>query len=302
VFADGAVAGSKAPHPAPLAGGPWPVPAGGSRDFRLPDERNVVRVVLELDSHSQPPPASVEVGLGDSTAPALHSVAVVNGEAVSSFPGEARGEVVEVRNPGRSPLVLGAVIAVTSHPDQRLLLDGALQGYLPAGHWRYEGRIGSLVVFVNERTKAPAWLEAVASAAPDQGSPAAGSVRVLAGSATQPESELVHAPRPVVLVRSVTYEPGWRATLTPLGVGKARTEEARRFGLVQAVQLPAGSWQVSWHYAPTTLVAGAWISLAGALVAGGICLVGLLVAPLHRRSRRRRTRPAAAAVASGSAP
>ncbi len=279
--------GQDAPNPAPLASGPWPVGQGGTRVFRLPQVRTVLRVIVVVRSASGPPPAKVGVALASGTGlggpPPTQNVDVVNGQAIYFLSNPARGEMVVVHNPGRTAMVIGAVLAVTSHPDQRMLLDGALQGYLAAGHWRYDGRIGPDIVFIDDDAAGQAWLQSLGSRAPDPSARAPGSVRVLAGSATQPERDLVQAPSPVELVRSETYEPGWSATLVPLGGGQPLSEPVQHLGIVESIEVPAGRWQVSWRYAPSTLEEGAWTSLAGVVLVLGFCLVAL--ARILRRSR-----------------
>jgi hypothetical protein len=272
--------GVNAPDPAPLASGPWPIAPGGTRVFRLPGTRKVLRAIVVVDPVTGPPPDRIAVGLSPGTGRAAagptHDVRVVNRQAVYFLPNPTLGEMVVVHNPTSRPVVVGAVLAVTSHPDLRLLLDGALQGDLAAGHWSYAGKIGPVLAFENEKAAGPAWLQPAGSTTVDPSRAAAGTVQVDPGSATQPERDVVRAPAPVTLVRSETYEPGWTATLTPLGGGPARTESARPLGIVQSIEVPAGSWAISWRYAPATLREGALLSLAAGLLV--LMLVAWLVA------------------------
>jgi hypothetical protein len=284
--ADGSGGRLRSVAPAPLAAGPWSLAPGASCTFRLPDERNVARVTVVVDTRSGSPPASVEVGVSDGAGTPLQPVGIVGGEAVAVLPAATRGEVVSVRNPARRALVVRAVVADTADPGEQLLLDGALQGDLTASHWRFAGRIGPLVAFVNERASGRAWLQPSGARAPDPAGRSPGSVRVVdEEGVTRSEQDVLHASRPAELVRSETYEPGWVVTLAPLGGGRARTEPARRIGILQGVGVPAGSWRVTWHYAPPLLAAGAWTSAAGAAAAGGLALVGWL-GTLGRRRRR----------------
>jgi hypothetical protein len=65
--------------------------------------------------------------------------------------------------------------------------------------------------------------------------------------------------RPSLLVLSLPYAPGWRATAArPLKVHRA-------YGVLQAVLLPAGSSRVRWVYRPASVQTGGLTSLAFAI-------------------------------------
>jgi hypothetical protein len=174
-------------------------------------------------------------------------------------------------------------VAVTRRPDERLLLDGSLQGALPPPHWRLAAPIGPFIVFNNEQARGSAWLQSPTSSSPSDAIDPNGTVTTGATLTTGSETMHVVAHRPVLLVRSTTYAPGWIAKVVPLGGGSARSLSVRQFGLVQAIELPAGSFRVSWQYAPAGLVAGTLASGAGAIIM--LVLVALCV----RRARQSRT-------------
>ena len=95
----------------------------------------------------------------------------------------------------------------------------------------------------------------------------------------------VRSPRPALLVRSEAYAVGWTARLTPLGGGTTRLVRVQPMGIIQAVPVPAGSYTVTWRYAPPTVHAGLLASAAGA--AGLVALAALALVTRRRRRARR---------------
>ena len=83
--------------------------------------------------------------------------------------------------------------------------------------------------------------------------------------------------RPGALVRSVAFAKGWTATATN-AAGEVRVLEVVPHHLVQAVQLPAGEWRVTFSYRPRAFTLGLWASvlslLALLLAAAGLWLMG----------------------------
>jgi hypothetical protein len=214
---------------------------------------------------------------------------VVNGIAELRLKAVQRAERVIVENPTRSTVVIGAVVAVTRDPDDRLLLDGTLQGSLPPPHWAYSGHLGPFVVFENTEARGPAWLERPGSTSPSAPTDPSGSVTTAATMSTGAETMYVNSPQPVQLVRSVTYASGWTARVTPSAGARSRTATVRRIGLVQSVELPAGTYTVTWRYAPKSLRAGLIASASGSLV-----FLTLAALWLRRTTGRRRYVGAAA--------
>ena len=270
LFGNGVVRpGTLALTTVPEASGPWTIAPGASLDWRLAIPRQIIRVTVFVRSPSGTVPQGIEVGVSSGapgSKPSMQQVHVAGGEGIDFLPAPQESEAVTVANPGRTPLVVEAVVAVSYHPDQRILLDGGLQGVLAVDHWSYWGRIGPLVLFVNQRAVGPAWLQPLSSQAPQLSRQAPGTVRVDPATATTPERDEVDLPAPALLVRSVTYQPGWTARVTPLGGGPSRTIAPQRLGLVQAIALPRGDFDVTWAYAPMTVRLGWFLTLGGALV------------------------------------
>ena len=64
------------------------------------------------------------------------------------------------------------------------------------------------------------------------------------------------------MVRSVTAIPGWSATWHPTQ-GPTRSLEVKRYGLVQAVVVPAGQGVITWTYDAPGVEWGVALTLFG---------------------------------------
>jgi hypothetical protein len=62
------------------------------------------------------------------------------------------------------------------------------------------------------------------------------------------ELDVVLATRNVILSRSMAYLPGWRATALNLTTHKSQALSVSRRGLILSTTVPAGRWQIHWHY------------------------------------------------------
>jgi hypothetical protein len=272
------------PPPAPLASGPWIVDANNHNEWLLPSISAIRRVTIVVNHTTPQMPRSIDVAL-ELPGQAAHfvPVPVVNGEAVFASRTAHPAEAVLIGNPGSAAVTIGAVVVVTQNPDERFLLDGALQGSLLVPQWRYEGQLGPYTVFLNQDADGTAWLQAGSSRQVAQSLPAVGKVVTTSTSISGAEQMSVVANRPALLVRSVAFEQGSTASLTPVGGGRTRSLVVKRLGLIEAVEIPAGRYQVTWGYAPRSVVIGALLSL-GSVVA--VALLAALVAVDRRRRRR----------------
>jgi hypothetical protein len=213
---------------------------------------------------------------------------VVDGRAAFVSANSGSAEAVVVRDPAGGAVTVGAVVVVTQNPDDRILLDGSLQGSLTVPRWDYEGHLGPYTVFINHDVDGPAWLQSAGSRTLTGAQPGLGSVVTTSQSTSGEEKMLVVARQPSLLVRSVAFEPGSTAQLTPEG-GSARRLDVRRLGLIQAVEIPAGNYQVTWSYAPQSVVLGVLFSL-------GSLIVVMLVIAVFIADRRRRRRTGVSAI------
>jgi hypothetical protein len=155
--------------------------------------------------------------------------------------------------------------------------------------WEYGGHLGPYTVFVNNDVDGTAWLQTASSRALMGAQPGLGSVATTSESTSGAEKMSVVAKRPALLVRSVAFEPGSTAKLTPNNGGPVRPLAVQRLGLIQAVEIPAGSYEVTWSYAPRSVVMGALLSL-------GFVIVVMLVIAAVVVDRRRRRRTGVSAI------
>jgi hypothetical protein len=156
---------------------------------------------------------------------------------------------------------------------------GELRGVLVPPHWVLAGYDGSFAIYRNTRARGPLTL----SALPGK-TLAAASVRDVSGPATGPTRATVSSPAGARVVRSVAAIPGWTATWRPAS-GHPVVLPVRVDGVVQAVDVPAGTGVLTWHYAPPRLAAGLGISLTALVV------ILLLCAAAFTRSRDRAGTP-----------
>lgn len=154
--------------------------------------------------------------------------------------------------------------------------DGSLQAGLDTSVWRFTGTYGQLARFVRSApVHPPAWL-----AHPAPGS----SVRQVRASEWGTSVDRVTATRPVTVVWSESYLPGWHARLVGRRGGGSEQVPVRRHGLVQSVRVPRGSWTLTFTYRAPNLDLGA----AGTLVAlAGFGAFGTSVVIGRRRARSR---------------
>jgi hypothetical protein len=263
-------------------GGPYRVSAHGRRRFVLaaPEPVRAVDLVLGHDEIVRGLRVVLENRLGSPLVAAAATPSVSH-SAVATFARPIPTDVIEVVDNSGHSVVLAGVVADT--PRGRIALDGPLQGALAPPHWRFLATIGPLDAWQNEKAPGLAWLEPAKAQVPSLSLRASGSVKTVLPSSTGIEHTIVTARTASLLVRSEAYSPGWSAVLRPLDGGPTRVVPVRQLGLVQAVPIPTGRYEVIWRYAPTSMLIGL---LASALGIVGLALV-LALAGLSRRQRAR---------------
>lgn len=194
---------------------------------------------------------------------------------------DAAGVVLEQTVASAGTLEVGApVVATAGQGTYRV--EGGLRDVVTAPVWRFAGSLDDFAVF----TEAPAGAVYL-----EPGS--AGTARVVSAPAWGNDRIEVHATRPALLVRDEAYDGGWQATVSPVpGSGSGRRLPVVRHGLVQAVAVPAGTYEVSFSYRPRRVTAGFVASAVGVALVAGAVLSG------RRRVPRPRRRGAAAGVAA----
>ena len=192
--------------------------------------------------------------------------------------------VAVVAKAGRAAARIGppAMTGAGSDPDQ-FVADGQLQNVLVPPRWGFAGLDGAFAIFTDRYARAALTIR------PLPGRSAAGaSVRQISGSAAEPAAAAVHSRHGITVVRSVAAIPGWTSVWRPRN-GPPVTLAVRRAGLVQAVDVPAGSGTLTWRYVSPGFDRGLAVSAAS---------LGVLAALLAGQWVLRRRRRAAAASAS----
>ena len=277
----------------PAAAVPAPVPApttveaGRTGDWYFGGVLTVSRVTVPVD---RGPVRGLAVGLITPAGgvrwlpPDRASVSAATGRRLLHVtlagPTRAGGLVVRA---GPAPLTVGPPVAATAEAGT-VSLDGPLQGVVRPPHWVFVGTIGTFGAFHNTRAEGWARLRAPGPV------PAGSSLRVGPTGPDGGQQITVHATGAVVLVRSESWSPGWRATVASARSGTgggpwgpARPVAVRRDGIVQQVVLPGpGDFLVTFRYAARPALIGVAISAAAAVV-----LTGWAVAEAVRARRRR---------------
>jgi hypothetical protein len=287
--------------PSPIAGTQFPPPPlpgsftlGGGRSRHW-----YFGGVLTVRSVTVPVPrgvaAALRIGLVTTTggtrwlAPADIGVVGADGHRSDqvTLPSGVRagGLVVEARGPAGS--TVGTPTARTVEAGE-VALDGRMQYGVVPPHWVFTGTLGSFGVFHNDRVRGWAWVRAPGGGTAPGGS----SVTAAAPDQDGGQQIAVHAASAVVLERSESWSPGWRATLRtlPAGPHRAATGPSRpatvvRSGVIQQVALPGpGDYLVTFSYAAASAVAGLVVSAAAV---AGLVVWALVEVSLGRRRRRR---------------
>jgi hypothetical protein len=174
-----------------------------------------------------------------------------------------------------SPRVeIGAVLARTAGQGT-YRLDGSLRDAVTPARWRFAGMIGVFSVFTEASAAGQAWVQGGRT----------GAAHVVSSTPWGDQTIRVTTPRRATLVRSEQFATGWQATVMTSAVpGGAETRHAARVqrdGLIQSVEVPAGTSLVHFTYRPHRVLEGFVASAVGFIV-----LVGLVAWPVFRRRRR----------------
>jgi len=154
-------------------------------------------------------------------------------------------------------------------------LSGTIQVALHEGGWHFAGMVGRFGRFERAPLEATAWLERPSEqgvVSPGRSLPSLGSARVESFSPFGGAVTLVHAKKRALLVRSVSWAPGWRAIWRPVGGGAGKELPVHRVGLLQAVLVPAGNGTVSWIYDPPKVKDGGLVGLVALVVVAFVVL------------------------------
>jgi uncharacterized membrane protein YfhO len=117
-----------------------------------------------------------------------------------------------------------------------------------------------------------------------KGSQATPRIDVLSVNANVETIRLL-ASAPLVLVRSVAWDNGWKASVSVNG-GGSKPAPMSAYGLVQQVHLPAGSDVVTFRYRPAHFVVAGILSMGAVLFLVVLAVVAVVTAVRVRRRRR----------------
>ena len=296
--------------PLPLAG-PWRLGSGGV-GFELPGPLALDRVVVRLAGPGTDAGTPRRLGIVVRLASGgeLRTTAVAGASlAVASLPrgaelagGGALGLTIQELPGGNAPLVARAVAvrvapwsggaALTSASRAPgtawFQLDGVLQGLLAPSRWSYAGHVGPVVLYRNLLAGGAAWLQPGGSLGSVTMARAPGRVTPLVRAEWQDPAEVVVAPQGGTLVRSAAYAQGWTASIQPethgAPSGGSVPLRVHAVGLLQGVQLPPGSWQVTWSYGSSRATAGFAAGLAGLILTGALLACAGLAASRRQRA------------------
>lgn len=176
-----------------------------------------------------------------------------------------RGEAI-----GLSVQVVGSLPAhqaVISAAGRSYEVAGSLSSTVVPGPWHWAGAEQGYAVYTFAKAPTPI------TASTAGGRPL--NVRVVSNTAKS-EQIVVDAPAPSVVIRSVAWDSGWRASVSVNG-GTVRAVSVKSLDLVQAVQIPAGHDVVTFRYRPPHLTVASVLSIGavGVLLAllGGWLMV-----------------------------
>jgi hypothetical protein len=150
-----------------------------------------------------------------------------------------------------SPTALTATMRQAD--ETSVTLDGAYESALGNGRWTFSGVVGSLSIF-RATTVQPSLVIRASFR---------GAYAVSQHSANWGD-EWVHAysPSSFVMTRSVAFLPGWLATATNPVTHRTVTLSVTQSDLIQRIAVPAGTWDIHFHYHAPHIEAGVITSSA----------------------------------------
>ncbi len=270
--------GTGGPAAGPPGTGRRQVAAGQQAAWYLGGTIDVTRIEIRDASAARDAATGVQLGITSPDGTTRWWRAQATGPATLglTLTAPAAALAVQVRAPQAGLQASLGAPSLTAAGGGVAVADGQLQDAVAPSHWRFAGFDGSFAVFANQQAR-----PALSLRARPGGSLAGASVTGSGGAPAEPATVRVSSPGGVRVVRAVADIPGWTATWRP-SHGSPASLAVQRDGLVQAVNVPAGSGVVTWSYTPPGLEAGLALSLAAAAA-----LLSCLAAPAAGRARRR---------------
>jgi hypothetical protein len=195
-----------------------------------------------------------------------------NDKAVFNFPHSALAAGFDVRSPTGVKVMSAVLVPYGSLPSYQLETDFQLA--MASSAWRLTSTQEQFSVFKATKVLPEAWLTSPASY---------GRVTTIRNASWGDTWVSVKLKQSSTLERSEAYLPGWRATALNSVTGETEQLPIHRVGLIQEVQVPAGSWTVHFHYhAPYIEVSSAISLIADVLFLGVVLGLGISI----RRRRK----------------
>jgi hypothetical protein len=197
-------------------------------------------------------------------------------KAVQVALGGLTGDGAEVQVLSGPPL-RSVRLAVETQGGRYYLTGGSLANAVQPGQWTQAGAADDFTVLRDDYTPRAAWLQepGTESASPNPSSAIPGTqAKVLATSTNETTIESTTT-SPALLVWSTSWDPGWTAEIVqphgdkPLAV--------KRVGLLQGVEVPAGSTLIRFFYEPVGFHLGLTLSSVTFVVLIVACVLALIL-------------------------
>jgi hypothetical protein len=132
-----------------------------------------------------------------------------------------------------------ATVGQQAPNSQSFRLDTPMQLAFDTSSWRLSDTIGTFSIFKAVHVLPPDWLSSTSKI---------GRITSIRSASWGDSWVGVTTSGPVVLKRSESFLPGWRATALNEKTGQSLDLSVTRSGLIQKVTVPAGEWTVHFHY------------------------------------------------------
>jgi hypothetical protein len=255
---------------------PTPVSCSHSRPFATPRRRKFffgreIRIwTVRLGANATGPLPSMKLGLikgdGEIHYPQTDAI-VLKSEWMFRLvhPQDAVGIVVvdaTANGSTKGAELISEHCVVNAIGGNRYELNGVAQEALDR-NWHPRGFVGTYARFVTHVRTSAFWVKGKVKGV---------HLHVVSRGENGEVRILVKTRRPVTLLRSEAYDPGWRAAFVSRKGGEIRSEVVGRSGLIQSLRVPKGAYFVTFSYVPPgwrlgELGSGVGI---GALIGSGI--------------------------------
>jgi hypothetical protein len=171
-----------------------------------------------------------------------------------------------------SPLATVVTKATPTSVPADYTLNSLYQDAFGTTAWHLGTQVGGITFFYSTRVRAPVWLVKT-----DVGATILSTHSAFYGDTWFQAM----GTKPFTVDRSVAWLPGWRVTAVNTVTHKEISVPDERTGLIQQVTLPAGTWDVHFHYHAPYITIGVAVS--------GTSVALFVIAAWFARPRERRS-------------